>query len=222
MDRDTGDIDLEAQQKDQLNALRKAYFGEAITNLITRKTPDKVVLDRPGRGQQTFKYVPVAWFIDQLNALFGYNWDFEVAEHEIVKDKQIWVKGKLTVRGPDGVVITKTQFGGSDVKYTKEGKVIDIADDLKSASSDCLKKCATLLGLAWDVYSGARESMVEAGPSTEQLLAFYSRATKAGMDKETADEWFKEQKDLNPEGKMPEKAAQADLLGAITKLVGMA
>lgn len=195
---------------------------EALKGLLLGETPPEVVRQRPGRGHMTFDYVPVAWFVQQLNLIFAHNWDFEVLEQEIVKDKQIWVKGKLTVRGPDGVVVTKAQFGGSDVKYTSEGgKVVDIADDLKAASSDCLKKCATLLGLAWDVYSGKREAMTEAGPSTTQLLAFYRRGEKAGMDKDAVDAWFLEQKDINPEGHSPETAVEAEILGAISKLAQM-
>jgi len=206
-----------------LKALQSKYFGEAITNLITRETPSDVIATRPGRGRQTFRYVPIAWFIDQLNSLFGFNWDFEIQEHEILeKVKQIWVKGKLTVRGPDGIVVTKTQYGGSDMKYTQEGKLIDIADDLKSASSDCLKKCATLLGLAWDVYSGAREALTEAGPSTSQLLAFYKRGEQAGLSKDALDDWFTKQPDINPQGKKPEGAVSAEIMGAIPKLVKLA
>ena len=207
----------------ELKALQSKYFGEAITNLLTRETPDDVVLTRPGRGRQTFRYVPIAWFIDQLNSLFGFNWDFEVMEHEILeKMKQIWVKGKLTVRGPDGLVVTKTQFGGSDVKYNSQGTIIDIADDLKSASSDCLKKCASLLGMAWDVYSGAREALTEAGPSVPQLLAFYKRGEAAGMDKNALDDWFTKQTDINKRGIKPEEAVSAEILGAIPKLVTLA
>lgn len=195
---------------------------EALKGLLLGETPQDVVRQRPGRGQMTFNYVPVAWFIEQLNLIFAHQWDFEVLDQEIVKDKQIWVKGKLTVRGPDGVTVTKTQFGGSAVKSTQDGKVIDIADDLKAASSDCLKKCATLLGLAWDVYSGAREALGEAGPSTSQLMAFYKRGEQAGLSKDGADGWFKAQTDINPEGKSPEEAVEAEILGAIPKLVQLA
>ncbi len=197
---------------------------EALKGMLMGETPEEVIRQRPGRGRMTFNYVPIAWFIEQLNLIFGHQWDFEVLEHGILdKIKQIWVKGKLTVRGPNSVMVVKTQFGGSTIKYTQDGsQVIDIADDLKAASSDCLKKCATLLGLAWDVYSGAREAMTEAGPSTTQLLAFYRRGEAAGMDKDAVDDWFKKQSDINPEGKAPEGAVEAEILGAIPLLVKIA
>ena len=170
----------------------------------------------------TFNYVPVAWFIQQLNLIFAHQWDLDVLDHDIVKDSQIWAKVKLTVRGPDGVVVTKTQFGSSEVKKTKEGRVIDVGDDLKAAVSDGLKKCATLIGLAWDVYSGEREAMTEAGPSVPQLLALYKRGEAAGLDKNATDDWFKKQGDINPRGVEPKEAVEAEILGAIPKLVKMA
>ncbi len=206
-----------------LQDLQSKYFGEAITNLLTRETPEEQIFTRPGRGRQTFRYVPIAWFINQLNALFGFNWDFEVTEHEILeKMKQIWVKGRLTVRGPGGVVVVKTQFGGSDVKYNQQGAVIDIADDLKSASSDCLKKCASLIGMAWDVYSGSREALTETGPSTVQLVTFYRRGEQAGMDKDALDEWFTKQTGINKRGIKPEEAVVAEIMGAIPLLIKLA
>lgn len=212
-----------AELSPEMLHLQSKYFEEAIVNLITRRTPKEQVRTRPGRGQQTFRYVSVAWFIDQLNRLFGFNWDFEILSHEIIKDSQIWVKGKLTVRtftNNQWIIITKNQFGSSEVKWQtdKQGnklKVIDIGDDLKSASSDCLKKCATLLGLAWDVYSGDREAMTEASPKMDQLLTFYKIAEKAGMNQDQANEWFKSQSEINPEGKEATEAVEADILGAI-------
>ena len=204
----------------ELKVLQSKYFGEAIANLLTRETPEDVIAERPGRGRQTFRYVPIAWFIAQLNALFGFNWDFEVTDHEVLeKMKQIWVKGKLTVRGPGNTVVTKTQFGGSAIKYNQQGAIIDIADDLKSASSDCLKKCATLLGMAWDVYSGSREKLTEAGPSTSQLLAFYKRGEAAGLSKDGLDDWFTKQTSINKRGIKPEEAVAAEIMGAIPLLI---
>jgi len=206
-----------------MQSLQSKYFDEAIVSLITRRTPKEQIRVRPGRGQQTFRFVTVSWFIDQLNRLFGFNWDFEIISHEIIKDSQIWVKGKLTVRTYTNnqlITIVKTQFGSSEVKWQtdKQGnklKVIDIGDDLKSASSDCLKKCGSLLGLAWDVYSGDREAMTEAAPQMGQLLLFYKVAEKVGMNQEQANEWFKIQVDINPEGREVTEAVEADVLGAI-------
>jgi len=148
------------------------YIGEdkidlAVQDLITNKqvellasrTPQKYIRKRKGRGGKKFDYVEINYVIAKLNAIFGFNWDVEVLKWEIGK-YQIWVQIRLTVRLKDGTEIRKDAFGGSDVKRTREGnEVIDIADDLKSAQSDAIKKAASMLGVAWDVYSGVTKSV---------------------------------------------------------------
>ncbi len=50
--------------------------------------------------------------------------------------------------------VTKAQFGGVGIKFNRSsGKPISIADDLKAAASDCLKKCDSMLGIAM-IYIG--------------------------------------------------------------------
>ena len=64
--------------------------------------------------------------------------------------------GVLTIRTTDANGVThtmkKTSAGGGGVKKDRSGNVIDFADDLKSAGQDALKKCASYIGLANDVY----------------------------------------------------------------------
>jgi len=122
--------------------------------VLNKKTPQKFIKKRVGRAGKYFDYVETGFVIEQLNKAFNNMWDFEIIDKQIGKDK-IWVLGKLTVKfmTPFGIqTISKSQFGGSDVKRTKEGEIIDIGDDLKAAASDALKKCASLLGIAKDVY----------------------------------------------------------------------
>jgi len=70
--------------------------------------------------------------------------------------------GKLIVRTNDQEII-KTQFGRADIKF-KSGKnergekiptdqPLDLGNDLKAATTDALKKCASELGIASDVYA---------------------------------------------------------------------
>jgi len=127
---------------------------KTLYTVLNKKTPAKFIKKRVGRGGKYFDYVETGYVIEQLNKAFNNMWDFEIVDKQIGKDK-IWVLGKLTVKfvTPFGIqTISKSQFGGSDVKKTKEGEVIDIGDDLKAAASDALKKCASLLGIAKDVY----------------------------------------------------------------------
>lgn len=126
-------------------------LNSAQLSFISQKTPKQFVKLRPGPGGQRLSYVEVGYVISMLNQVFGYNWDFKVLDQQIGK-KQVWVRGELTVRLKEHSV-TKGQFGGADIKYNRAtGEPVSIADDLKAAASDCLKKCASMLGIAGDVY----------------------------------------------------------------------
>jgi hypothetical protein len=120
-------------------------------NFLTRKTPQEFVKQRAGPGGTKLDYVEVGYVIDLLNQAFGWDWDFRIIEQQIGK-KQVWVRGELSVRFSDHVV-TKAQYGGTNIKVNRTtGEPVGIADDLKAAASDSLKKCASLLGVAGDVY----------------------------------------------------------------------
>lgn len=136
----------ESQVKYLPQSLNKAQQA-----FIQQKTPTQFIKSRPGPGGMSINYVEVGYVINMLNQIFGYNWDFKVMDQQIGKG-QVWVRGELTVR-LKGTDITKGQYGGADIKQNRStGEPISIADDLKSAASDSLKKCASMLGIASDVY----------------------------------------------------------------------
>jgi recombination DNA repair RAD52 pathway protein len=126
------------------------YLTDAQLDFITQKTPQQYIKTRPGPGGMQVSYVEVGYVINVLNQAFGWNWDFKILDQQI-GNTQVWVKGELTVR-VKGQNITKSQFGGADIRKNKSGESISVADDLKTGSSDCLKKCASLLGIASDLY----------------------------------------------------------------------
>jgi len=107
-------------------------------------SPDQI-RTRPGRNGQQLSYVATHAVIARLNE--GCDaWNFEIVEHS-VHDDEVIVLGKLTA---DGVV--KSAFGGSNITIDSQGRVVSLADDLKSAASDSLKKCASLLGVGLELY----------------------------------------------------------------------
>ena len=132
----------------------RTWMSEKQLTFMLQRTPRNQVYRREGKGGKQFDYVTVSYMQRALNYAFGWNWDFEVVEHGKEGD-HVWVLGKLTVRGEKpGQQIVKTQFGRSDVKKLKSGAGnVDYGNDLKSASSDALKKCCSLLGFASDVYA---------------------------------------------------------------------
>ncbi len=127
------------------------HMNKAQLAFITHKTPRKFIKTRPGPSGAPVQYVEVGYVINMLNEAFGWDWDFKVVDQGIGK-KQVWVRGELAARVNNRVII-KGQYGGADIKFNKNtGNPVSIADDLKAAASDCLKKCASMLGIAGDVY----------------------------------------------------------------------
>lgn len=122
--------------------------------LIYAPTPSNQVFKRPGKGGGDFRYVKGSYVKKRLNWIFGSLWSFEILG-EIIDHKQVIIKGKLTILNKRGEpIITKMQFGRADVKFSKATKEpLDFGNDFKSAATDCLKKCASELGICSDVYA---------------------------------------------------------------------
>jgi hypothetical protein len=201
----------ELEDKDGLVETQRKAHEEALTNLVTGKTPREVVYQRPAARGMNVDYVPGWWFVQQLNALFSYFWDFEIEEQSIGQDS-CWVKGKLTITDPkSGLKVTKSAFGGSRLK-SKENIAIDIGDDLKTAATDALKKAATLLGIASDIY-GKREVLSETSGTKSQLNSLYTMGEKKGISTDTI-------KDISEKkfGKQPEELTSLDLLALIREV----
>ena len=128
--------------------------------VLCRPFPPEAIKSRPGQHGKTVSYVDVAAIITRLNEGCE-SWSFEVVEHQVLED-EVLVVAKLTA---DGVV--KMAFGGSLITRDREGTTVSIADDAKAAASDALKKAASLLGVALEMYGGASQNN-GGGRSTER------------------------------------------------------
>ena len=129
-------------------------LSQAQVDFLLQRTPPSKIKTRQERGK-TFSYVEHGYVTERLNMVFGFNWDFQVLD-KIITDDEVIVEACLTVRTPGGQRIEKTQFGGAAVQRhsggPRQGKIISLADNLKAAGSDALKKCASLLGIGLDLY----------------------------------------------------------------------
>ena len=198
---------IDSTSHPDLEDIRKEKYDKALVAIITGKVPPedfagKRIPVRPIRGGAEVEYIPGWWMDEQGNALFSHLWSYEVREISqiVVNQKQLWVKGRLTIHVPkrtvtietkssNGEVVTKTtvyegmdivkeQFGGSDIKRLKDSnEIMDIGDDLKSAATDAKKKCWTEFGFASTIY-GKREIMENTAPKTSQLEAMYALGQK--------------------------------------------
>ncbi len=122
-------------------------------NFLLQKTPKNHIFKRVAKGGGHWEYVTGVYVKKVLNLVFGWDWSFEIIKHEFdLNIKQAYVLGKLTVHS-GGRDIIKMQFGRADIKFKKDTKEpLDIGNDLKAASTDALKKCASELGVASDIY----------------------------------------------------------------------
>ncbi len=111
---------------------------------------------RPGRNGQAIQYVEGHAIVHRLNEALAGDWSFRVLEREVLEQEVLVL---VELRAGD---VVKHAFGGSELTRTREGKVVSIADDLKSAATDALKKAATLLGV------GLQPCAVEDAPAPPQ------------------------------------------------------
>ena len=120
---------------------------------ILQKTPTAHIYHRPAKGGGTWDYVTGVYVKKVLNYIFGWMWNFEVKDKGREGDL-VWVQGRLTINNKTGKpMIIKEQFGRADIKMKKGTKdPLDYGNDLKAATTDALKKCASELGIASDVY----------------------------------------------------------------------
>jgi len=137
-------------------------LNEKQLNHIFSKTPSKFIKQRPGKGGGDWNYVEVGYIIKTLNLMFGWDWDFQILNETINLDfKEVIVKGQLIVR-TGGKTIIKNQFGNKEIIFRKGTSTpLSIGNDIKAASSDALKKCASMIGIAQDIYLGKEMKEIE-------------------------------------------------------------
>ena len=91
--------------------------------------------------------------IKQREGNFGKMLDY-IEGHTVIQrlNDEVIVQGELKAGN-----VVKTQFGSSRITRAREtGDIISLADDLKAAATDALKKSATLLGVGLHLYRNER------------------------------------------------------------------
>lgn len=129
-------------------------FTESQILHLLQRTPQQYIKQRPGKGGGTQLFVPGGYVKKALNYAFGWMWDFTVLSKEN-EFGQVVILGRLTIKNAEGQeLIHKDQYGRADIKLLKSSKQpVDYGNDCKAAATDALKKCASELGIASDVYS---------------------------------------------------------------------
>jgi hypothetical protein len=154
-------------------------------DVLTRPFAPEQIRSRPGQGGKSLSYVETHAVIARLNEAADFDWSFEVEKHDVLAEEVI-VLGKLTIDG-----ITKMAFGGSSVTRDNAGNEVSLADDLKAATSDAIKKAASLFGIGLELYGGTpagsaprseerRAPRVDDRLTSRQLAALQSACRRKG------------------------------------------
>jgi len=173
--------------------------------LVCLTTKFSNVKTRPGRNGQAMRYLEGHQVIERLSQAFDGDWSFRITDHQITETGVV-VLGELTSQGQ-----VKMAFGGSEITKAREtGLPISLADDLKAAATDALKKAATLFGVGLHLYSDETEEPSQPGNgngngsnghdhggngngngsrlSRKQLAYIFRLAREANMDRSEVEE----------------------------------
>ncbi len=123
------------------------------------------------RGGVELTYITGEQAVSRLNDVLGFTgWSFRVVEHGInVEADEVWALGEL-VADFDGRTVTRQQFGSQKIKRSRaSGAPLDIGFDLKGATTDALKKCASLIGVG--LYLSKKENLPTSGPAAMPAVA---------------------------------------------------
>ena len=189
--------------------------------LIDRGVEPQYIFSR-SKGGKTYRYVEASYIVELLNQLFGYVWNWEVGDSSIrtfmgtkfIKETKQTVpeeKSFVVVKGTITVPVLNPNY--NEANDSHENKYIWIkkesfgshpllgndaetqGDAYKAAATDALKKCASMLGVAKNVYMSEEvamyreqyNQMVELfknNPDLEKLIHTFCEET---MDYSTAD-----------------------------------
>lgn len=173
---------------------------------IWNSTPERYKYTRPAKGGGSWTYIKGSYVRKVLDSVFGFNWSFDIETSLAEAFEVAKMTGSVVVKGTlkgkvksDGewVELTKTQFGRADVKWKMTGQVpnrrkvideytgspipLDIGNDFKAATTDCMKKCASLFGIGADVYEADEFMAIEIVGSDEAKAG--AKATKKKLEK---------------------------------------
>ncbi len=111
-------------------------------------TPDQIK-QREGNFGKMLDYIEGHSVILRLNEAFESLWSFSILEHKVMTEcDEVIVLGQLKAGD-----VVKTQFGSSRITRNRDtSEIVSIADDMKAAATDALKKCATMLGVGLHLY----------------------------------------------------------------------
>ena len=124
-------------------------------DLLEKEFEPGQIKQREGNFGKKLDYIEGHCVIARLNEAFEAEWSFSILEHLILKETdEVLVVGQLRAGN-----VVKTQFGSSRITRAREsGEPLNLGDDYKSATTDAIKKCASLLGIGLHLYNGDKQA----------------------------------------------------------------
>lgn len=144
------------RSKEEINESKTVY--ERLVEKFPEKYLKRRILNEGTRDEKVIEYIGGDRVVERLNEVVGVaNWSFTCVDRIVDIDiGHIAVLGRLEV-SIDGIVTIKEQWGSSVVETYSNGRVVCLGDNIKAATTDSLKKCATLVGIGLYLYDS--ESM---------------------------------------------------------------
>jgi hypothetical protein len=173
-------------------AQQAVTLDEAITVLEAKLNPS--LIKERKQGNTTLSYIGGHTVIRLLNKAFKYQWSFEIVSEEIVPSQPKVNKYKPNdppeAQPPVAKVLGRLTVPGYGVKEQYGSKVLiggatEQEAAFKSASTDALKKCATLFGIGLELYGDDEDAPATGGnggynaPAPQQPAAPASRPAQA-------------------------------------------
>jgi len=115
------------------------------------------------RGGVAVTFITGEQVARRLNEVLGVSgWSFRILRHDINPEAdEAWALGELVAEIGERTVV-RQQFGSQKIRRSRSsGAPLDLGFDLKGASTDALKKCASLLGVG--LYLSRKEVTRPAG-----------------------------------------------------------
>jgi hypothetical protein len=137
------------------------------------------------KGGASLTYIPISEVITRMNRIFGpCGWSHTVVSCERDKIDPEWVIAhvRVDVYDENSASMFHTShagFGGTKIKRTKSGDVLDLGDEFKGAVSDALKKACQHLGvglyLARDADAIEMDEVIHAEVQIDPVVDKYNR-----------------------------------------------
>jgi hypothetical protein len=181
----TSNRQLMVRQLDGTQALMPQGLLEFFTpkqiELLMEPTPREYVRQRQGKGGKMFDYVPIAYWIERANLIFGLGWSSVIQGEKLIEWRgmpfEYLVWGYIEVPTKDGGLLRRSTGGGMMIEYKKNAdktpiEPLSFSDAFKGAVSDMTSKALSGFGMFLDIYDkdgqiagerSAAQAEVEAG-----------------------------------------------------------